>query len=372
MQLEPYQTRAVAAALQHLAQHPGGVLVAPTGGGKTWMCALVVRDGGYRRVLWCAPTQETRDQGKAACELWRVSDRVHVCCYQAEPHGGGYDLIIIDEGHRAWCNTIQQIVKQADPDCKLLGVTATPKRANAEEDIQAVIGPIFHTVPLAEVVGTGRIVRPGVWWCRDVFKLPEGFARIVEAEQRRQIKNNWWRIGVLPKEQKDAAIDELKRRVEYTLANEHGIRSNQCRNDKAAHMAKAAIAKGRIGLVLVQTKEQGAYIAGKIGTDAVEFYSGVKGRKGIVEATRAGEIKCLIGTSAADEGLDVPILSFLVMACGGKGAREVQQRTGRIMRGMPGKPDGIVCDFADTHHDNLKFQAFARARVYRKLGLATL
>jgi superfamily II DNA or RNA helicase len=99
--LEPYQTQAVDAAVLHLNTRRSGVLVAPAGSGKTWICAAIVEAIDCRRVLCLVPTQEIVGQMQAACELFGVADRVDVRCYQGRPDAAGYDLLIIDEAHTA-------------------------------------------------------------------------------------------------------------------------------------------------------------------------------------------------------------------------------------------------------------------------------
>ncbi len=44
------------------------------------------------------------------------------------------------------------------------------------------------------------------------------------------------------------------------------------------------------------------------------------------------------------------------------------QRTGRVLRAFQDKTHGTIYDFADEGYEMLRFQAYARRRVYRKLG----
>jgi superfamily II DNA or RNA helicase len=354
MTLEPYQTRAVSAALQHLAKHRGGVLVAPAGSGKTWICAAVIAGRPQDRVLCLAPTQETRLQMEAACVKFGVSERVTCVCFKSNPDPTGYSLIIIDEAHSAWAHSIRRILQRADPSCKFLGVTATPRRPDAAEDIQEVIGPIFHTVPRAEVEATGRVVSAGVKW----YDVPGSIVDEVRHAANRKIRS-WMN-------------DEQCNRILYACAKEIGICGHVWRNAKAAELARVAMDRGRSVLVLVNTIEQGKGIAAAIGEGAVVVHSGMTKRKDTIQAIKDGSILCGVATSLADVGMDVPILSALVMACGGRAEGRTEQRVGRIMRAHDGKPAPVCCDFTDSHHYFLSAQAKKRGFVYRKLGLATL
>lgn len=70
----------------------------------------------------------------------------------------------------------------------------------------------------------------------------------------------------------------------------------------------------------------------------------------------------------ADEGLDVPVASVLVMACAGRSAAKIEQRTGRVLRAYGDKSRGTIYDFVDRQHSLLANQSRARQEVYRRLG----
>jgi superfamily II DNA or RNA helicase len=351
--LEPYQTQAVDAAVLHLNTRRSGVLVAPAGSGKTWICAAIVEAIDCGRVLCLVPTQEIVGQMQAACILFGVSDRVDVRCYQGRPDAAGYDLLIIDEAHTAACDTITRILASADPDAGVLGVTATPDRPDGE-DIRRIIGPIFHTVARAEVMRTGRIVSASVKW----YDVPGSIVDEVRHAANRKIRS-WM-------------SDEVQNRILYTCAKEMGICGHVWRNAKAAELARVAMERGRSVLVLVNTIEQGKGIAGMIGEGAVVGYSGMKNRAGVIKDFRAGSVKCIVGTSLLDVGADLPIASVLVNAAGGRAEGRTEQRVGRICRSHPNKPPSVCCDFTDNHFFMLHAQAKKRMLVYRRLGLHTL
>jgi superfamily II DNA or RNA helicase len=82
----------------------------------------------------------------------------------------------------------------------------------------------------------------------------------------------------------------------------------------------------------------------------------------------AGETRIHFSTSLADEGLDAPVLSSLIMAAPTRSARLAEQRTGRVLRNFLDKKDGVIHDLTGEGHYFLSAQAKARERVYRKLG----
>lgn len=70
-------------------------------------------------------------------------------------------------------------------------------------------------------------------------------------------------------------------------------------------------------------------------------------RLAVFEAVKTGFCRCLIASTIADEGLDLPILDTLILAGGGKSSTRAFQRIGRVIRLHEGKTKGIVFDFTD-------------------------
>jgi len=86
------------------------------------------------------------------------------------------------------------------------------------------------------------------------------------------------------------------------------------------------------------------------GEISVEFiYSKVNKmvRKKYLQQIRDRELDVIIGTSLADEGLDLPALDALILAGAGKSQTRMIQRIGRVLRTFPGKTEAIVVDFRD-------------------------
>jgi superfamily II DNA or RNA helicase len=73
-------------------------------------------------------------------------------------------------------------------------------------------------------------------------------------------------------------------------------------------------------------------------------------RKQILEDFRAGELDCLVATSLADEGLDLPILDAVILAGSGMSKVKAMQRIGRAIRKFPGKEKAYIVDFMDKAH----------------------
>ena len=99
----------------------------------------------------------------------------------------------------------------------------------------------------------------------------------------------------------------------------------------------------------------------------VEFLSGkdkFEKRQAVIAAAREGKVDILIGSTIADEGLDVPTLSALILAGAGKSSTRAFQRVGRVLRLSKNKTTANVFDFDDAT-DMFHRQYNARMQMYK-------
>lgn len=357
MKLRPYQTTAV----DFLLPRQRGFIVAPAGSGKTIMAANAVsrKVEAFDRVVWLANTREQCEQARAAllrCK-WSVPLTIDVHCVAARPDVSGASIIIIDEAHhtpaKTWWNTID------GADCIIWGFSATPWTGDWERDgvLKAVFGEEgFHVVPRKEVMDGGSITR-GIVVVHDLDRegeFDESIAMLTAEEVVARMK----RHPYIPR-------DEHERRARWQFTAE-AIRANGIRNARITSLANESA--GSV-LVLVSTIEHGQALAESIsGSLLVHAKLGKKKRAAAIEAFRNGSLRCMIATSLADEGLDVPRASVLVLAAGGRSAGKLEQRAGRVMRPHEGKEFGTVHDFTDRGAGLAHNQFKARARTYKRLG----
>jgi superfamily II DNA or RNA helicase len=67
----------------------------------------------------------------------------------------------------------------------------------------------------------------------------------------------------------------------------------------------------------------------------------------VKEKITSGKIKCIVASTIYDIGVDLPILSGLIIAGGGKSSVRALQRVGRVIRLHPSKKQAAIIDFAD-------------------------
>ena len=91
-------------------------------------------------------------------------------------------------------------------------------------------------------------------------------------------------------------------------------------------------------------------------------------RNNVIDRARKGDIRVVIATSLADEGLDIRRLDTLVMCCPSSSMGKVEQRVGRIMRPHNQKKKPVVFDIRDSWKP-LYGGARKRDALYRKLNI---
>jgi len=93
-----------------------------------------------------------------------------------------------------------------------------------------------------------------------------------------------------------------------------------------------------------------------------------KERKQRMDMLISGEKRTVVSSYGIfSTGLDVPQLEILYLCSPMKSQIKIKQSAGRISRICEGKTHAIIKDFVDWKIDLLKFQYYARNRIYKKL-----
>ena len=184
MRLRPRQKTFVERSVAALASRGNTLGVAPTGAGKTIMLSAVtgemIGDGAKACVL--AHRDELTAQNRA--KFQRVVPEASTSVIDAtEKSWGGdvtfamvptlarapnladmprLDLLVIDEAHHAVADSYRRIidrVRDANPDARVFGVTATPTRGD-RKGLREVFDNVADQVRLGELIASGHLVPP--------------------------------------------------------------------------------------------------------------------------------------------------------------------------------------------------------------------
>lgn len=419
-------------AVQALIHTKRGICQAPAGSGKTIIAAATLAKwAGPRKrlsrrkmkVAWIANTQEQCDQAKKALatftEITAFAD-VTVCCFAAGMSLAPFDLVIIDECHHIAAAEFRKIMEHA-PQWRW-GFSATPTRADElANDVFQLIGPIVHIVERTALVDAGQLARARViihepnqpdefelkitehteslfkrWRfgaqnaandmaIRTIRSLTSRSQAIDKAKLHSIIaeagmtQDNAF-IGVFSKFPKghpnrsilwkmliQLAEEEIESRARWIACQKIGVFENKKRNACIVEIASQHANDSH--LVIIGSIDHGTALQAQIpGSLVVHSKMGPKKRRDAIAAFSAGDLKTMIATSLADEGLDVPRANVLTLAAAGRSAAKAEQRTGRVLRSFHDKTHGTIHDFKDRQHKMLLSQSMKRISLYKSLG----
>lgn len=189
MNLRPYQERAVSAVCSRLETEQSTLLVAPTGAGKTiLMAAIGERRPGRILVLQHREELVAQNRAKfcaynrgAITTLYTAAEK-RFAPYLPDQHPVSatfamvptlsrpaalkamrpVDLIMADEAHHAPASTWRAVIDRClelNPNVKLVGVTATPNRAD-KQGLGSVFKSVAEVIQIGELIENGFLVRP--------------------------------------------------------------------------------------------------------------------------------------------------------------------------------------------------------------------
>lgn len=207
--------------------------------------------------------------------------------------------LYFDETHHAAAKTCKEVLSASPNAFWRFGGSATPFREDgAEILIQAMFGKKIVDISASYLIDKGYLIQPAIV-----------FEPIIQ----------------------DCSFHAWK------TVYKHCIIDNQDFNRHVAATANYLVSKGLSVLVLVSQYAQGDFLKTLI-PDA-PFLTGKKSdkqRDKAISELRSGKNMCMIATTLADEGLDIPTLDAVLMAGGGASATRVNQRIGRALRKVAG------------------------------------
>lgn len=352
-QPRPYQTEIVESIREKLRQYSSTIAVVPTGGGKTSIAAWIIDGWEQGNTLFLAHTRELIGQAadRLAEELgyppvvemgvrgadpegiWQgglcVVGSVQSMCkdrrlekYAGHPFG----LIIVDEAHRATSPMYRKVIsfcQEKLPSCKVLGITATPKRAD-----NTSLGIIFDSVACDLSIS---------WMIDDGWLVPIRQEYVILEELNLD--------GMHTRKDKDFGESDF---------SSGDLEDMITKEDETLHkMAYAIIEKADDRSTLVFTP--GVLSAYKMAeilnghrpncAAALDGKSLDGDRVRTVKQFQNGELQFLCNAQLFTEGFDAPCCSCLAMCRPTKSVGRYVQMLGRGLRALPGIVDGQTTAF---------------------------
>ena len=354
MNLREYQKKAV-----EWAKTSDGLIIAPAGSGKTWIAASIIKhhlnlhpDWSFG---WTAPTVETCQQGRVSLRVAGVPDEaVDIRCPHESVDFSRKQVLIVDEAKRSAAKVLRGIIES----CNGLryGFDATPW--GDDPDRNEVTRTLFHN-------RTYEISRTDIG-----DSLADAYLEISHATDlniQQKIDDNIDRLFVTRRRYMRISDDELKRMCAWESLVDIGICQNKERNDYAIQYA---MEHGDMQtLILIPRITLGEDYERRIpASRLVHSKISKKLRKAAMDEFKSGQLKTMIATSLADEGLDLPNVDLLIMVSGGRSSQKTIQRASRALRKTETKNCATILDFSDKFHPIGSYHAKKRMACYRELG----
>ncbi len=332
-----------------------GVIVLPTGAGKTFVAEMCIANA-KRSTIVVVPTIDLMTQWATRLEqssglpvgmLGGGSKDVQaltVATYDSalltmEFIGNKFGLLIVDECHHLPGNSYQQIANSCIAPYRL-GLSATPEREDgADALLDEILGPICYRKEIGELERT--VLAP--YQTERLFLSLEPDEQ-QEYDQARQTYINFVhqnRIALGSPEGWGLFLRACSRRP-------HGKEALQAyfAQKRIALSARQKLRKlqellhqHRDGRIIVFTADNAT--AYKIGEQfllpVLTHHTKAGERKGFLDAFRNGEYPCIVTSKVLNEGVDVPEANVGIVVSGSGSKREHIQRLGRILRASPGK-----------------------------------
>lgn len=320
--LRKYQQKAVKKAIKAKM----GVFALPVGSGKTIVGLRIIHEVDLSALIvvhtkellyqWADKVEEVLGikAGIVGDNKWDEKE-VTVAMIQTLLSRGveklqkDYAIVLFDECHRTSAAEKFYELGISLPQVYRFGLSATPwRRVRGEEiKIEAVVGPILYEVRAEDLIKEGFLAKP--------------------------------RFEVISYESSMPSFSER-----YKELYEDMIMNNEERNRAIAKKAAELARKGHRVLIDVKRIEHGNFLKEMLEKEGIkaEFLSSQSpNRWEILEAFKSGEIPVLIST-LLKEGVDIPDISAIILAGGGKSDIMTIQTIGRALRPKKGMKAVIV------------------------------
>jgi len=342
-----YQSEAVeaVAAVGH------GVVEAPCGAGKTGIGTFLAARI-QRRVLVVCHTLELVRQWVERLSTWLPGTSVGQLGGGKKPKGDpevvvaslatlarwdwdaleafavSFDLLICDECHHVPAETWIRVVC-ALPCRWRMGLTATPDRKDGLHTwMHLALGSTVYRIDQKTLDDSGRTMAPVI--------------HVLETGHEVEV-------------------------LDVPAHTMRGILEDEARNRLIQGAVSRLVQDGRTVLVLTGLVDHAEALARALEGEALVGKVTPKKREAVLARVRAGELRVVVATQLADEGLDLPMVDTVVLAAPSSHKPATRQRVGRACRALEGKRTPWVVDVKDNGDWALRKWS-ARKSLYRSLG----
>ncbi|MBK8254004.1 MAG: DEAD/DEAH box helicase family protein [Polyangiaceae bacterium] len=341
----PYQEQALRAWEKARCR---GVVVLPTGTGKTFLANLAIASR-KRSTLVVVPTLDLVNQwydgllaafggpigilGGGYHEIEDITVSTYDSAYlHMERIGARFGLLVFDECHHLPSASYSMAAKMSLAPFRL-GLTATPERTD-ERNYDETIGPIVFRRDITELSGqylaeydVQRLAVPLSPEERAEYEAArETYRSFLRANSIRMSEPDGWRRFLLLSSQSDTgrrAFAAYRKQRQLALAAP----------GKLTLLARL-LHLHRHDKTIVFTEDNATVytIARQFLVPAITHQTKVKERSFILQAFNEGTLGAVVTSKVLNEGVNVPSANVAIVLSGSGSVREHVQRLGRILR----------------------------------------
>lgn len=349
----PHQTEALA-AWQEGGQR--GVVVLPTGAGKTYLAQLAIEQVALSTLI-VVPTLDLMHQWYATLEAAYPGTAIGllgggskddtpllIATYDsaaifAERLGNRYALLVFDECHHLPGEFARSVADYSLAPCRL-GLSATPERSDERHhDLDGLIGPVVYRRAPADLAG-GALSRHRIERIKVQLTDEERERYDALIEQRNAfLRGQNIFLGSLRGWQDFVRASARSRAGRAAMLAHRQARALAFGTEAKIRVLADLLARHRRDRVLVFTDDNRTVyrISQEFLVPAITHQTPVKERHAVLSAFRSGDYPRIVSSKVLNEGVDVPEANVAVVLSGSGSTREYVQRLGRILRRGEGK-----------------------------------
>jgi superfamily II DNA or RNA helicase len=327
-----------------------GVVVLPTGAGKSFLAELAIADTD-RATLVIAPTLDLCSQwydqllrafggpiGVLGGGVHEVCD-ITVSTYDSawlhvEKYGNRFGLVVFDEVHHLPGASYSLAATSAIAPFRL-GLTATLERPDGDDSwVEALVGPVAHRLEITDLAGDFLAEYRTEILTVHLSKADRQAYDLSRATYRGFIEEKGLKLGGPGGWQQFLRVSARSEAGRAAFRAWRESRRILEGSEAKLRLLDELLRQHADGRVLIFTNDNATVyeISRRVLVPAITHHTEAKERKAYLAAFSAGTLPVLVTSRVLNEGVDLPSADVAIILSGTGTPREHVQRLGRILR----------------------------------------
>jgi superfamily II DNA or RNA helicase len=368
VKLRPYQEEAYQA---WVGRGMRGVIVAPTGTGKTVIASYAIKASSLPTLV-IVPTERIlktwvsalgRFGMRATAYYGREKDlspltiSIYNSVIRHPEIVDRFKLVVLDEVHHAGADVFSRVLNLLDGKA-VMALTATLRRSDGKHAIITAKLPVVYVLEFKVAVENGYVSQV------DIVPVPAPLTS-EERKMYREIEEKLNRVKI--------ELDDAKARSSPSVAKLE--RLLKILLNKRRHILSKIPSKRVKVLEIVRSVEDDRILVFSESIESVEELKKYLIENGVTAETYHSQkpehvrdaifdnwgksFRVLLAVRALDEGVDVPEVKMGIIIASGKETRQLVQRLGRLIRPVAGKRARVYVVYAEGTYE---FEIFLKLR----------